>query len=207
MHFPLYTFHSRPSTSVEKPLLMSRILYTCRGSSTNRLLFMQNKPNFLRGQINATLCAAKDYENKWQRRVRKNKPNSNPIRTQSKPIKPKTKPKRTQNKPKTNPIKPNQTQSQDPTPKRVGRTKEWPDEAQLLARGTFSAFLTENLTHLRKNLRFCLKNPLICVKIGKIPPEFFLFLLSADASIAGAATSIGSDLPARIPQSPWYIPP
>jgi len=25
--------------------------------------------------------------------------------------------------------KPNQTQSQDPTPKRVGRTKEWPDEA------------------------------------------------------------------------------
>jgi len=55
---------------------------------------MQNKPNFLRGQINATLCAAKDYENKWQRRVRKNKPNSNP--------------KRTQNEPKTNPI---QTQS------------------------------------------------------------------------------------------------
>ena len=35
--------------------------------------------------------------------------------------------------------KPNQTQSQDPTPKRVGRTKEWPDEAQLLTCGTFSA--------------------------------------------------------------------
>ena len=65
---------------------VSRILYNCRGSSTNRLLFMQNKPNFLRGQINATLFAAKDYENKWQRRVRKNKPKTNPIQTQTNPI-------------------------------------------------------------------------------------------------------------------------
>ena len=47
---------------------------------------MQNKPNFLRGQINATLFAAKDYENKWQRRVRKNKPKTNPIQTQTNPI-------------------------------------------------------------------------------------------------------------------------
>ena len=60
-------------------LQMSRTRYNCRGSATNRLLFMQNKPNSLRGQINATLCAAKDYENKWQRRVRKNKPKTNPI--------------------------------------------------------------------------------------------------------------------------------
>ncbi len=79
-----------PSTFVENPLLMSRSLYTCRENFTNRLLFMQNKPNFLRGQINATLFAAKDYDNKPPRRTRKNKP--------------KTKPKQTQNKPKTNPI-------------------------------------------------------------------------------------------------------
>jgi len=77
---------SRRSTSVAIPLLMSRSLYTCRENSTNRLLFMQNKPNFLRGQINATLSATKDYENKWQRRVRKNKPKTNPIQTQTNPI-------------------------------------------------------------------------------------------------------------------------
>jgi len=39
---------------------------------------MQNKPNSQKAKINATLFTAKDYENKWQRRVRKNKPNSNP---------------------------------------------------------------------------------------------------------------------------------
>ena len=65
---------------------MSRTLYTCRENFTNRPLFMQNKPNFLRGQINATLFATKDYENKWQRRVRKNKPKTNPIQTQTNPI-------------------------------------------------------------------------------------------------------------------------
>jgi hypothetical protein len=30
--------------------------------------------------MSAKSCATKDYENKWQRRVRKNKPNSNPIK-------------------------------------------------------------------------------------------------------------------------------
>ena len=44
---------------------------------------MQNKPNSQKDQINATLFAAKDYKNKWQRRVRKNKPKTNPIQTQT----------------------------------------------------------------------------------------------------------------------------
>ncbi len=41
---------------------------------------MQNKPNFQKSQMNVTLYNTADYENKWQWRVRKNKPNSNPIK-------------------------------------------------------------------------------------------------------------------------------
>jgi hypothetical protein len=41
---------------------------------------MQNKPNFQKSQMNANLYNTTDYENIWQRRVRKNKPNSNPIK-------------------------------------------------------------------------------------------------------------------------------
>ena len=53
-------------------------LYICREPSTNQLLFMQNKPNFRKSQMNANPYNTTDYENKWQRRVRKNKPNTNP---------------------------------------------------------------------------------------------------------------------------------
>jgi len=60
-------------------------LYTCRERSTNQLLFMQNKPNFPNSQMNVNLYSTMDYENKWQRRVRKNKPNSNPIKSNFKP--------------------------------------------------------------------------------------------------------------------------
>ncbi len=55
-------------------------LYICREASTNQLLFMQNKPNFQKSQMNVNLYSTTDYENKWQWRVRKNKPNSNPIK-------------------------------------------------------------------------------------------------------------------------------
>ncbi len=41
---------------------------------------MQNKPNLLDAQMNVSSILTRDYENKWQRRVRKNKPNSNPIK-------------------------------------------------------------------------------------------------------------------------------
>jgi len=39
---------------------------------------MQNKPNLPEGEIDAKCVFTKDYENKWQRRVRENKPNSKP---------------------------------------------------------------------------------------------------------------------------------
>ncbi len=61
------------------PLHLSRVLYKSP-------LFMQNKANFLDALMNVTSFITTYYENKWQRRVRKNKPNSNPIRTQSNPI-------------------------------------------------------------------------------------------------------------------------
>ncbi len=63
-----------------RSLWRSRILYTCRESSTNHLLFMQNKPNLVRRRRIANLYNTKDYENKCPWRVRKNKPNSNPIK-------------------------------------------------------------------------------------------------------------------------------
>ncbi len=55
-------------------------LYICRDVSTNQILFMQNKPNFQKSQMSVNLYNTTDYENKWQRRVRKNKPNTNPIK-------------------------------------------------------------------------------------------------------------------------------
>ena len=74
------------------PLHLSRTLY-------KSALFMQNKPNFRKSQMNVNKVLTKDYEKRTLGERGKNKPNSNPIQTQSKPIKPKTKPKRTQNKP------------------------------------------------------------------------------------------------------------
>ena len=79
-----------PFTSIENPTLahfrhFSSLftlspLYNCRESSTNQLLFMQNKANLLDAQMNVSSILTKDYENKWQRKVGKNKPNSNPIK-------------------------------------------------------------------------------------------------------------------------------
>ncbi len=40
----------------------------------------QYKPNFRKARMNLNFYLTKDYENKWQWRVRKNKPNSNPIK-------------------------------------------------------------------------------------------------------------------------------
>ncbi|MBA7651945.1 hypothetical protein ES703_59774 [subsurface metagenome] len=77
-----------------------------------------SKPISERPKMNVNLYVIKEYENETAFRLEQNKANSNPI-------KPNKMPKQTQNEP-------NQTQSQDPTPKRVGRIKEWPDEAQLL---------------------------------------------------------------------------
>ena len=55
-------------------------LYTCREPSTNQLLFMQNKPNFRKSQMNANLYNTTDYERKRDWTLGQNKPNSNPIK-------------------------------------------------------------------------------------------------------------------------------
>ncbi len=56
-----------------------RPLYICRESSTNQLLFMQNKPNVKDAQINVNSYMKSIYENLDTWLSGKNKPNSNPI--------------------------------------------------------------------------------------------------------------------------------
>ncbi len=55
-------------------------LYICRESSTNQLLFMQNKPNFQDAQMNVNIYYTKVYKNFIPLAGQKNKPNSNPIK-------------------------------------------------------------------------------------------------------------------------------
>ncbi len=62
------------------PLFTLSYLYICRESSTNHLLFMQNKPNFLRSQMNVILYNTTDYENNTNWTIGQNKPNANPIK-------------------------------------------------------------------------------------------------------------------------------
>jgi hypothetical protein len=54
--------------------------YICRESSTNQLLFMQNKPNFAKAQMNISVYSTMAYENKSNWTLGQNKPNSNPIK-------------------------------------------------------------------------------------------------------------------------------
>ncbi len=57
-------------------------LYICRESSTNQLLFMQNKPNLLDAQMNVNIYYIKDYQilSRWRGKK------TNPIQTQTNPI-------------------------------------------------------------------------------------------------------------------------
>jgi len=95
-----------------KPLLIKdlspcKALYNSRDSSTDderslqNHLFMQNKPNFRKSQMNVNTFITMNYEQRTMNYEIKNKPNSNPIQSQ---FKPNTKPIQTQNEPKTNPI-------------------------------------------------------------------------------------------------------
>ncbi len=59
------------------PLHLSRTLY-------KSALFMQNKPNFQKSQMNVSSLITKDYSKKDDFAVRKNKPNSNPISSKAK---------------------------------------------------------------------------------------------------------------------------
>ena len=61
---------------------------------------MQNKPNFLKSQMNVNKVLTRDYEKKTLGERGKNKPNTNPIQTQYKA-------NQSQYDAKTNPIKPN----------------------------------------------------------------------------------------------------
>ncbi len=65
--------HFRHFSSLYSPLHLSRILY----KST---LFMQNKPNFQKSQMNANLYNTTDYERKRNWILGENKTNSNPIK-------------------------------------------------------------------------------------------------------------------------------
>ncbi len=81
--------HNHRESRIEYQVIYMPIshLYICRESSTNQLLFMQNKPNFQNAQMNVSSILTTNYENKWQRRVRKNKPNSNPNKPNSRKAK------------------------------------------------------------------------------------------------------------------------
>jgi len=47
---------------------------------------MQNKPNLLDAQMNANAVITKDYENKSNWTLGENKPNTKPIKANTKPI-------------------------------------------------------------------------------------------------------------------------
>jgi hypothetical protein len=47
---------------------------------------MQNKPNFRKAKMNVSIFSQMDYENKCNWTLGENKPNSNPIQSQSNPI-------------------------------------------------------------------------------------------------------------------------
>jgi len=47
---------------------------------------MQNKPNFRKSQMNVSIFSKMAYENKSNRTLGENKPNTNPIQTQTNPI-------------------------------------------------------------------------------------------------------------------------
>jgi len=78
-------------------------------------LFMQNKANFQKSQMNVSCCLTMNYEQRTMNYEIKNKADTNPIQSQYKantnPIqsqnKPNTKPKQTQFKPKQSQFKPN----------------------------------------------------------------------------------------------------
>ena len=78
----LTCFSAGGNTRIEAPVIYVPIrhLYICRESSTNQLLFMQNKPNLLDAQMNVNKVLTREYENETLSRSGKNKANTNPIK-------------------------------------------------------------------------------------------------------------------------------
>ena len=100
IEYPVSSIKNRES-SIENPTLahfrhFSSLftlspLYICREPSTNQLLFIRNKPNFAKAQMNISVYSTMDYENKHNWTLGENKPNSNPMSKQlvwSKPRRP-----------------------------------------------------------------------------------------------------------------------
>ena len=91
-----------------KDLRENKALYNCRETFTDVMsalqikLFLQNKPNFRKSQMNINKVLTRVYEKKTLGQHGKNEPNSNPIQTQFKA-------NQTQYKANTNPNKPNFT--------------------------------------------------------------------------------------------------
>jgi|GEM_PF-3352471 len=99
-HLPITNYHCASgtiSTTVESALQIH--------------LFMQNKANFRKSQMNASDLLIREYEQMDTWWSGKNKPKTNPIQTQykpnTKPIQTQYKAKQTQFKPNSKPIKPN----------------------------------------------------------------------------------------------------
>jgi len=62
-------------TRIENPVIYVPIRhYICRESSTNQLLFMQNKPNFQDTQMNVSFYYTKVYKNETALRRKKTNP-------------------------------------------------------------------------------------------------------------------------------------
>ncbi len=66
-------------------------------------LFMQNKPNFRKSQMNVNKVLTKDYENNSNWTLGENEPKTNPKRTQTNPKRTQLKPIKCQNKANSNP--------------------------------------------------------------------------------------------------------
>jgi hypothetical protein len=113
---------------------------------------MQNKPNLRKSQMNVNAYNTTDYENIANWTLGENKPNSNPIQSQSNPI-------QTQNKANTNP---KQTQS-NPILSASGGFKRgtyapnsyfWGHPATTLRSGFAAKHEPNNLRAAAKNLDF-----------------------------------------------------
>ena len=58
--------------------ILPNLFYYCRGISTNRPIFVQNKPNFSEVKMSVSSVSAKDYEHETDSTLGENKPNSKP---------------------------------------------------------------------------------------------------------------------------------
>ncbi len=78
IYVPISHLSSACPVRVSFTLMGSSPLYICRESSTNHLLFMQNKPNFQKAKMNANAFSTMNYKDFIPLAGQKNKPNSNP---------------------------------------------------------------------------------------------------------------------------------